>query len=102
MSKKKNIKDCLFATGGEKKIYKDLKTRETGSAALDLAYVAAGRFDGYFQNNLCLWDIAAGIILINEAGGKISNLNLSVIENIKIIASSNSINEKMLKKLNNF
>ena len=86
----------------KKKIYKDLKTRETGSAALDLAYVAAGRFDGYFQDNLCLWDIAAGIILINEAGGKISNLNLSVIENIKIIASSNSINEKMLKKLNNF
>ncbi len=102
VSKKKNIEDCLFATGGEKKIYKDLKTRETGSAALDLAYVAAGRFDGYFQNNLCLWDIAAGIILINESGGKISNLDLSVIENIKIIAASNSINEKMLEKLNNF
>ena len=102
VSKKKNIEDCLFATGGEKKIYKDLKTRETGSAALDLAYVAAGRFDGYFQDNLCLWDIAAGIILINEAGGKISNLDLSVIENIKIIAASNSINEKMLEKLNNF
>ena len=102
VSKKKNIKDCLFATGGERKIFKDLKTRETGSAALDLAYVAAGRFDGYFQKNLNLWDIAAGIILVNESGGKISNLDLSVIENIKITAASNSINEKMLEKLNNF
>jgi len=102
VSKKKNIKDCLFATGGEREIFKDLKTRETGSAALDLAYVAAGRFDGYFQKNLNLWDIAAGIILVNESGGKISNLDLSVIENIKITAASNSINEKMLEKLNNF
>ena len=102
VSKKKNIKDCLFATGGEKKIYKDLKTRETGSASLDLAYVAAGRFDGYFQKNLNLWDIAAGIILVNESGGKISNVDMSVIENIKITAASNSINEKMLEKLNNF
>ena len=102
VSKKKNIKDCLFATGGEKKIYKDLKTRETGSAALDLAYVASGRFDGYFQNNLNLWDIAAGVVLVTEAGGKISKLDLSIIENIKITAASNSINEKMLKKLNKF
>ena len=102
VSRKKNIEDCLFATGGEKKIYKGLKTRETGSAALDLAYVAAGRFDGYFQNNLNLWDVAAGIILVTESGGKISDLDLSIVENIKIIAASNSINEKMLEKLNNF
>jgi len=102
VSRKKNIEDCLFATGGVKKIYKDLKTRETGSAALDLAYVAAGRFDGYFQNNLNLWDVAAGIILVTESGGKISNLDLSIVDNIKIIAASNSINEKMLEKLNNF
>ena len=86
----------------KKKIYKDLKTRETGSAALDLAYVASGRFDGYFQNNLNLWDKAAGGVLVMESGGKISNLDLSIIENIKIIAASNSINEKMLEKLNNF
>jgi len=67
-----------------------------------LAYVASGRFDGYFQNNLNLWDIAAGVVLVMESGGKISNLDLSIIENIKIIAASNSINEKMLEKLNNF
>ena len=102
VSKKKKIEDCLFATGRNKKIYHDLKTRETGSAALDLAYVASGRFDGYFQNNLNLWDVAAGVILVMEAGGKISNLDLSIIENIKITAASNSINEKMLEKLNNF
>ena len=102
VSKKKNIEDCLFATGRNKKIYEDLKTRETGSAALDLAYVASGRFDGYFQNNLNLWDVAAGVVLVTEAGGKISKLDLSIIENIKITAASNSINEKMLKKLNKF
>ncbi len=102
VSKKKNIEDCLFATGGVKKIYKDLKTRETGSAALDLAYVSAGRFDGYFQKKLNLWDIAAGIILIRESGGEIANIDLSIIKNIKFTAASNSINEKMLKKLDNF
>jgi len=102
VSKKKKIEDCLFATGGAEKIYKDLKTRETGSAALDLAYVAAGRFDGCFQNKLNLWDIAAGIILINESGGKIANIDLSITKNIKFTAASNSINEKMLEKLDNF
>ena len=102
VSKKKKIEDCLFATGGAEKIYKNLKIRETGSAALDLAYVAAGRFDGCFQNKLNLWDIAAGIILVNESGGKIANIDLSITENIKFTAASNSINEKMLEKLDNF
>ena len=45
--------------------------------SLDLAYVACGRYDGYFQYNLNLWDIAAGIILINEAGGQINEIDLS-------------------------
>ena len=49
VSKKNNIKECLFATGGKKEIISTLNTRKSGSAALDLAYVAAGRFDGYFQ-----------------------------------------------------
>ena len=102
VSKKKNLEECLFATGGKKEIKLELNTRKSGSAALDMAYVAAGRYDGYFQKNLNLWDIAAGIILVNESGGKISNVDMSVIENIKITAASNSINEKMLEKLNNF
>ena len=67
-----------------------------------MAYVASGRYDGYFQNNLNLWDIAAGIILVKEAGGVINPIDLSVNENIEIIASSADINEKLLSKINNF
>ena len=102
VSKKKEIEDCLFATGGKEKIISDFITRKTGCAALDMAYVAAGRYDGYFQNNLNLWDVAAGIIIIKEAGGIINEINLSNHNNIKIIASSSRINEKMLEKLKNF
>ena len=102
VSKKKEIENCLFATGGKEKVIPDFITRKTGSAALDMAYVAAGRYDGYFQNNLNLWDVAAGIIIIKEAGGIINEINLSNHSNIKIIASSSRINEKMLEKLKNF
>ena len=102
VSKKKEIEDCLFATGGKEKVISDFITRKTGSAALDMAYVAAGRYDGYFQNNLNLWDVAAGIIIIKEAGGIINEINLSNHNNIKIITSSSRINEKMLEKLKNF
>ena len=92
----------MFATGGKEKVISDFITRKTGSAALDMAYVAAGRYDGYFQNNLNLWDVAAGIIIIKEAGGIVNEINLSNHSNIKIIASSSRINEKMLEKLKNF
>ena len=102
VSKKKDIEACLFGTGGKEKIEVDLITRKSGSAALDMAYVAAGRYDGYFQNNLNLWDIAAGVIMVKEAGGIINEINLSENDNIKIRASSTAINEKMLKKLQNF
>ncbi len=102
VSKKKELSDCLFSTGGKDKIENNLNIRRSGSAALDMAYVAAGRFDGYFQNNLHIWDIAAGIILVKEAGGIVNDIDLAQNENIKIRASSSSINEKMLKKLNNF
>jgi len=102
VSKKKEIENCLFATGGKEKIISDLIIRKTGCAALDMAYVAAGRYDGYFQNNLNLWDVAAGIIIIKEAGGIINEINLSNQSNIKIITSSSRINEKMLEKLKNF
>ncbi|MBS7540202.1 inositol monophosphatase family protein [Ancylobacter lacus] len=49
--------------------------RRTGSAALDLAWVAAGRFDAFWERNLSAWDIAAGIILVREAGGYVSDLD---------------------------
>ena len=47
--------------------------RRFGAAALDLAYVAAGRFDGYWERDLGAWDIAAGILLVTEAGGKVTD-----------------------------
>ena len=102
VSKKKEINNCLFATGGQPKIAIDLPIRRSGSAALDIAYVAAGRFDGYFQNDLNLWDIAAGIIILKEAGGMINKIDLSKNNNIQIKASSVAINDKLLEKLKNF
>ena len=102
VSKKKELNSCLFATGGVAKNEVDLPLRKSGSAALDIAYVAAGRYDGYFQNDLNLWDIAAGIILVKEAGGMINEIDLSQNKNIQIRASSMTINDKMLEKLKNF
>ena len=102
VSKKNKLKNCLFVTGGKIKQEPDLLYRKSGSAALDMAYVAAGRYDGYFQQNLNIWDIAAGIILIKEAGGILNEIDLSVNRNIKIIASSADINSKLLEKLSNF
>ena len=102
VSKKNEINNCLFVTGGKIKSELDLPYRKSGCAALDMAYVAAGRYDGYFQDSLNLWDIAAGIILVKEAGGILNEIDLSVNENIKIIASSTDISTKLLEKLNNF
>ena len=102
VSKKKDLDDCLFGTNNNGVKYTNLNSRVSGSAALDLAYVASGRLDGFFQNDLNLWDIAAGKIIIEEAGGKISANNTSEIQNINIKASSVNIYEKMLENLNNF
>ena len=102
VSKKKDLNSCLFATNGVKYKNIDVPTRKTGCAALDMAYVAAGRFDGYFQENLNLWDIAAGILLVKEAGGVLNSIKLSKKENLDIRAASSSISEKILEKLNKF
>tara|TARA_B100001741_G_C16483604_1_gene566093 strand:+ start:409 stop:1149 length:741 start_codon:yes stop_codon:yes gene_type:complete len=102
VSKKSKIDNCLFVTGGKMKNEPEIPFRKSGCAALDLAYVAAGRYDGYFQNHLNLWDIAAGIILVKEAGGILNEIDLNVNKNIKIIASSVDINSKLLEKLDNF
>ena len=101
VSKKNNINECLFALGKIKN-NPELIYRRSGSAALDIAYVAAGRYDGYFQDNLNLWDIAAGIIIVKEAGGIINDIDLSNIKNIKVLASSTEINAKFIEKLDNF
>jgi myo-inositol-1(or 4)-monophosphatase len=102
VSKRKNLDDCLFASDDKNHTKKEIKTRNTGSAALDMAYVAAGRLDGYFQKNLSLWDIAAGIIIVKEAGGEVNEINLEKKNNIDVIASSSSINENLTKNLSNF
>ena len=102
VSKKNDLNDCLFVTGGKIKNEPDLPFRKSGCAALDMAYVASGRYDGYFQHDLNLWDIAAGIVLIKEAGGLLNEIDLSINKNIKIIASTPDINGKLLKKLDNF
>ena len=100
--KKSEINNCLFVTGGKLVNELELPYRKSGCAALDLAYVAAGRYDGYFQKDLNLWDIAAGIILVEEAGGIINEIDLSITKNVKIIASSTDIRSKLLQKLNKF
>ena len=102
VSRKNKIEDCLFAAGNKIDYNQELPVRKSGCAALDMAYVACGRYDGYFQKNLNLWDIAAGIIIVKESGGILNEINLSNIGGIKIIASNNSINNNLLEKLKNF
>ena len=104
VSKKIDINECLFASNNEgiKSIHPRLNIRNSGCAALDLAYVGCGRFDGYFHNNINIWDIAAGKIIIEEAGGKVNDISKFNLNKINIRAGNPNIYDKMLKKLNNF
>ena len=102
VSRKNKINECLFVTSEKLDNHFDLPIRKTGCAALDLAYVASGRYDGFFQNNLNLWDIAAGLILIKEAGGFINEIDLKKMKNIKVIASNLDIMSKFQEKIHNF
>tara|TARA_A100001011_G_C14225141_1_gene806254 strand:- start:227 stop:967 length:741 start_codon:yes stop_codon:yes gene_type:complete len=102
VSKKNSLEECLFSSNSEGVKFSNLNMRCSGSAALDLAYVAAGRLDGYFQNKLNLWDVAAGLIMIKEAGGIVNDIREFEINNLYIRASSAVIYDKMLKNLNNF
>ena len=67
-----------------------------------MAYVGCGRFDGYFHNHINLWDIAAGKIIIEEAGGKVNSIKEFEINRINLRAGNSYIYEKMLKKLDKF
>jgi myo-inositol-1(or 4)-monophosphatase len=117
VSNKKKVKDALLVTGGPKggskikekifseyiKISKQVSNvRKFGSAALDLAYVACGRFDGYWQRELNFWDIAAGTIILKEAGGFIDffedDKNLPLKKNI--LATNSNIHEELKELLN--
>ena len=102
VSKKNSLEECLFSSNHEGVKYSDLNMRYSGCAALDLAYVAAGRLDGFFHNKINLWDIAAGNIIVKEAGGIVNDINKFDINKIDIKASSEVINGEMLKKLKNF
>jgi len=117
VSSRSKLKDCMIFTGGpnfESK-EKDLSIKEynnfssqvlvpirkMGSAALDMAYVSAGRCDGFWQRNLNYWDIAAGIILVKEAGGFVTdfNGNHNFIQNKTILVTNSRINDEMIEVL---
>jgi myo-inositol-1(or 4)-monophosphatase len=75
--------------------------RRDGSAAIDLAYVACGRFDGFWEDGLSPWDIAAGALLIEEARGRVTNFDnepLSIYTQ-KVIASNGLVHDDMLRVL---
>ena len=102
VSKKNEIDECLFSSNHEGVKYSNLNMRYSGCASLDLAYVASGRLDGFFHNKINIWDVAAGALLVEEAGGIVNDLDKYTQNIIDIRASSGAINDKMLKNLKNF
>jgi len=118
VSSRSKLKDCIVFTGGPKfesksrelaiEEYKKFSSktlipiRKLGSASLDMAYVAAGRCDGFWQRNLNYWDIAAGIILVKEAGGFVTDFEGEnrYVENKTILATNSKINKEMIEVLN--
>ncbi len=118
VSNKKKLKDCLLVTGGPKKLSKnkdhifseyrmisnlvDAPIRKFGSASLDIANVACGRFDGYWQSEINLWDIAAGIVIVKEAGGFIDIVKVDPNNpnKINITASNSNIHQELRDTLN--
>ena len=117
VSNKKKIKDALIVTGGPKgaskikdKIFNEYinvsknvsSVRKFGSAALDVAYVACGRFDGYWQREISYWDIAAGIIILKEARGCVTffeeETNFPLKKNI--LATNSNIHEELKGLIN--
>ena len=102
VSNKNSIEDCLFSSNHQGFKFSNLNMRCSGCASLDLAYVASGRMDGFFHNGINLWDVAAGKIIIEEAGGFVNNISKYEKNNIDIRASSYSIKDEMLKNLENF
>jgi len=102
VSKKNLIDECLFSSNHEGVKFSNLNMRYSGCAALDLAYVASGRLDGFFHNKINIWDVAAGALLVEEAGGIVNDLDKFDQNNIDIRASSGAINDKMLENLKNF
>ncbi len=115
-NKKEVIKSCLVtgfpytyldAPNGplqvfEKLIRKGVPVRRLGSAAIDLCWVAAGRFDGFYEHKLQAWDSAAGFLIVQEAGGKVTDFNGNAYSPYQphIVATNGQIHEEMLKIIN--
>ena len=117
VSSRKKLEDCVLFTGGPRQTSKNkevtleeykkfsskvlIPIRKMGSGSLDMAYVAAGRCDGFWQRDLNYWDIAAGILLIKEAGGFVTDFKGTdkYIENKTILATNSSIHEAMIEVL---
>ena len=112
VSNKKKLENTLLVTGGPRqnsnmkdKIFSEYinvskkvsNVRKFGSAALDMAFVASGRFDGYWQRELNYWDVAAGIIIVKEAGGFVSFFEDDKNNQLKknIIASNSNVHDKL-------
>ncbi|MGR3220993.1 MAG: inositol monophosphatase family protein [Candidatus Anammoxibacter sp.] len=85
------MKECAFSV------------RRMGSAAIDLAYTAAGRFDGYWEKSLSPWDVAAGVLIVKEAGGSISSFDGKdcTIYDKELVASNGLIHKEMVNILSN-
>lgn len=113
---RKLVKDTLSATGipfvgkdGHERFLSELRTvmgvstgvRRYGSAALDLAWLAAGRYDAFWERGLKPWDIAAGMLMVREAGGVVSDLNggEKALETGDILASNEALHPQFLKLL---
>lgn len=114
VSKVTNVEDSLVATGFPYSAFDRLPTfldslrfffshthgvRRLGSAAVDLAYVACGRFEMFYEYNLNPWDIAAGMILVNEAGGKVTDFDggNNCLFGKEIVASNGFTHDKFLE-----
>ena len=113
VSKKRKLKDALLVTGGPRqssKIKEEIfsefikvsnsilsPVRKFGSAALDVAYVACGRFDGYWQRELNYWDIAAGLVILKESGGLVNFFEKDNEALLKrnILASNSNIHDEL-------
>jgi myo-inositol-1(or 4)-monophosphatase len=83
-------------------IRKGVPVRRLGSAAIDLCWVAAGRFDGFYEHKLEPWDSAAGYLIVEEAGGKVTDFdgNLFSVYQHRILATNGKIHEEMLRVIN--
>ncbi len=86
----------------EKFIYKSQAVRRDGSAALDLCYVACGRYDGFWELGLNPWDTAAGVVILREAGGAVTDFSGSQfnLDSIELLATNKLLHKDMKAIIN--